>query len=85
MCWDDALYSSARLCGVLHELIPGNGSLGLLPPPDGDAKNIDWAAESHGDAGVIVIDVTNKTAMGCAGALYGKVIENLAIPGAGAR
>ena len=49
---DDTGYSTARLIGSLHGEIKGNYSLGVMPVVDSK----DPAADSHGDAGVIVYD-----------------------------
>lgn len=52
----DPGYSAARFCGVCHENIEGNRSLGLLcPPPDFEENTL--KAGSHGDAGLFLVDV----------------------------
>ncbi len=52
----DASYSAARFCGVCHENIDGNLSLGLLPAPS-SWEEATSESYSHGDAGVFLVDV----------------------------
>lgn len=49
-------YSAACFCGVCHEEIEGNLSLGLYNAPK-DRKEVESEEFSHGDAGVFVVDV----------------------------
>lgn len=48
----DAGYACARFVGHCHEQIPGGMSLGLFNAPE------DGRPDSHGDAGVFIVDVT---------------------------
>lgn len=47
----DAGYACARFVGHCHEQIPGGLSLGLFNTPE------DGRPDSHGDAGVFIVDV----------------------------
>jgi hypothetical protein len=56
----DAGYSAARFCGVCHERIPGNLSLGLVDAPSRD--------DSGGyDHGVFYVDVRTWEVDACRG------------------
>lgn len=50
----DVGYTTARFVGLAHERIPGNLSLGIMPGPATLADAYD--VESHGDAGVFLVD-----------------------------
>ncbi len=66
----DASYAAARFCGVVHGEISGNLSLGLLPAPATNGiQEIDWKTYSHGDAGVVVVDVDTGNIVAHAGYL----------------
>jgi hypothetical protein len=64
---DDVPYATARLIGLAHVAMPGNLSLGVWnPSPDlqhaiacHDAKRL--AEASHGDAGLILVNVHDFT------------------------
>jgi hypothetical protein len=50
----DVEYSTARCIGYFHEQIPGNLSLGVLPPPENlDPETLQ--EYSHGDGGVVLV------------------------------
>ena len=56
---DDPSYAAARLCGVIHSQRPDRRTgLGLIHPPT-DCNPDTLARFSHGDAGVIAIDVSD--------------------------
>lgn len=55
---NDVPYAAARLVGILHERIPGNLSLGIWDGPTSLAEATS-KEYSHGDAGVILVDVAN--------------------------
>ena len=56
----DVQYSAARFCGVRHENMHGNLSLGLVrPPTQQEQKN--WDKYSQGNNGVSVVEVTDWT------------------------
>jgi hypothetical protein len=52
----DASYASARICGVIHAARPGTLSMGLIEGPD-SLDPVDLGHFSHGDAGVVVLDM----------------------------
>jgi len=57
---DDVSYASARICGAFHEALKDSGalSLGLIAPPS--ALDSDTLRKfSHGDAGVILVNVSD--------------------------
>ena len=60
-------YAAARLIGIAHEDNPGTLSLGVMQtPPEMEAaiqngKVEDIASFSHGDAGVVIVDVNDFT------------------------
>jgi hypothetical protein len=70
----------ARLCGVLHEMIVGNVFLRIIPPPQPEPDgSIDWEKYSHGDAGVLLIDVDTGRVECVAGYLAGRTVEPLVL------
>jgi hypothetical protein len=75
---DDVSYAAARLCGVLHQIISGSDYLALLPPPEVDTQDkVDWDQYSHGDAGVVIVNVSSGTAECVAGYLAGRTLQSL--------
>lgn len=64
----DIGYASARLCGICHENIPGNLSLGLIPPPK-EMTDACLKKYSHGDAGVLLWNCQKNTVTGYGGYL----------------
>lgn len=62
----DVSYASARMAGILHVGVKGPLSVGLMPAPaslDPDTLR----NESHGDAGVILINCSTWKAQGFGG------------------
>jgi len=55
----DLHYTVARFTGICHEDLPGNLSLGCWNLPEGFRKwsNKQISNFSHGDAGVVIVDV----------------------------
>ena len=69
----DAGYAAARFCGVCHESIRGNYSLGLLAPPHPAViQSEGWGSYGHGDAGVAVVNVDTGVVKFFAGSLANK-------------
>lgn len=56
----DVSYATARLVGHFHSREPGAMSLGLVAAPD-DLEPETLREFSHGDAGVIVVNVSDGT------------------------
>ena len=74
----DSNSAAARLCGFLHENLPGSKGNALVPPPSpGPDGQVNWEEYGPGDAGVIVIDVLDAKAECFAGSLAGQVVHNL--------
>lgn len=66
---DDLPYAMARLCGWFHSLSPNRTTgLGLVPPPT-DLTDDTLKEFSHGDGGVVVLNVTDGTIRCTAGYL----------------
>lgn len=55
---DDESYAAARVCGAFHEASPGHTGVGLLDAP-ADLSDETLEEFSHGDAGVIVLNVSD--------------------------
>ena len=51
---EDLNYQAARFVGICHDENPGNLSLGMWNLPDNFTESAD---QSHGDAGLIVVDI----------------------------
>jgi hypothetical protein len=56
----DVEYTAARFCGICHEDTDGNTSLGMWNSPK-DIEELKASNYSHGDAGVILVDVSDST------------------------
>jgi hypothetical protein len=54
----DVSYAAARLCGYLHEQNKGALGLGLIAPPESIEPDT-LAKFSHGDAGVVAVNVND--------------------------
>ncbi len=62
----DMEYSAARVCGVFHENIPDDMSLGLLPAPK-DLSTELLEKYSHGNAGVVLLNCSSPQSIRCVG------------------
>lgn len=81
----DAQYACARFCGMMHDRIKGNLSLGIIDHPITlfDANN-DHKPEvlkrlrdaSHGDAGFVIVDTKDFTWKAYGGYLEGYVPQD---------
>lgn len=56
----DVSYAAARICGHFHEKSVSTTGLGILPAPD-DLEDETLTKFSHGDAGVIILNVEDGT------------------------
>lgn len=52
----DADYAAARFCGICHEMIDGNLSLGLVAPPETLSED-NLRKQDAGDHGVFLVNV----------------------------
>jgi hypothetical protein len=74
--------AAAALCGHIFGLIgapaAAAGMLSIFdsPKPDADGK-VDWSTHSRGDAGVVVVDLHERTATGYGGYLAGRTVRDL--------
>jgi len=64
---EDLHYATARLIGVCHNQIVGNTSLGVMHLPERFAERVRLEGdeylrhESHGDAGLFLVDISDPT------------------------
>ncbi len=82
----DVDYACARFVGLCHTKIKGNLSLGVWnTPPNvgrairglpGDRARDELAAYSHGDAGVVIVNVGDFTWYACGGYLHPSICSS---------